>query len=454
MTTAVPVAVKATIETLAADPRTLDGGARVALLGDVEATRSWIAAREAELIGVIHRERDDVDAGAKDTIQLSQRQANVAFGEAKRRSLRAVWCAELPQLAAALETSRLGVALVDELCALADRIRPERRPTLRAAIAELVDQIQDLTPLKARGHLVAWEAALDERDGVDRSERQRRANAFRLSKNSDGTSRISGQIDPVGADELGRAIDQRVSQLWRAESLRRQNADVPPSVLTDDARRLQALLDLVRAGAASMPGVASSAQVIVLIDHETLVGRSASSQTCRLTDGTPVTPGEARRLACEAGIIPMVLGSGSLPLDVGREVRTATPAQRAALRVVHDSCGIHGCDVAFDHCQIHHIDWWRLGGRTDLANLIPLCSRHHHLVHDHRWDLVVDDQRVGRLVRRAAASPERSLAVEDDDRRPARPIRPRVCSAGMPVDVPLVGHGGDDAEGYVVPMRC
>jgi hypothetical protein len=48
---------------------------------------------------------------------------------------------------------------------------------------------------------------------------------------------------------------------------------------------------------------------------------------------------------------------------------------------------VPGCEVGFDRCTIHHIIWWRNGGRTDLHNLIPLCGRHHHLVHDCGWEL-------------------------------------------------------------------
>ena len=46
-----------------------------------------------------------------------------------------------------------------------------------------------------------------------------------------------------------------------------------------------------------------------------------------------------------------------------------------------------GCTVRFDLCKIHHILWWRHGGATDLRNLLPLCIRHHHDVHDNGWQL-------------------------------------------------------------------
>ena len=77
-------------------------------------------------------------------------------------------------------------------------------------------------------------------------------------------------------------------------------------------------------------------------------------------------------------------------LDVGRTRRLATRAQRRALRVMHPTCAIPGCQVPFDRCQPHHIHWWRHGGTTDLDNLVPLCARDHHRVHDHGWQLHLD----------------------------------------------------------------
>jgi hypothetical protein len=68
-------------------------------------------------------------------------------------------------------------------------------------------------------------------------------------------------------------------------------------------------------------------------------------------------------------------------LDLGRSTRLANRAQRRALRAAHSTCSIVGCTVPFRLCKIHHIVWWRHGGPTDLANLTPLCNRHHSAVH-------------------------------------------------------------------------
>jgi hypothetical protein len=90
-------------------------------------------------------------------------------------------------------------------------------------------------------------------------------------------------------------------------------------------------------------------------------------------------------LACDANIIPIVLGGDGRVLDVGRGRRLATGDQRRALRAMHRTCAAPDCPVRFGDCDIHHLKEWRDGGATDLVNLVPLCSNHHHLIHEGQW---------------------------------------------------------------------
>ena len=52
-----------------------------------------------------------------------------------------------------------------------------------------------------------------------------------------------------------------------------------------------------------------------------------------------------------------------------------------------------GCGVRYDHCKLHHVIWWRHGGCTDLDNLLPVCSRHHHKIHDADWKITLGPNR-------------------------------------------------------------
>jgi hypothetical protein len=127
------------------------------------------------------------------------------------------------------------------------------------------------------------------------------------------------------------------------------------------------------------------AELLVLIDFETFQSGTHEDTVCETYDGQPIPPSVVRRLACEANIIPVVLSGDGRVLDVGRARRLATADQRRALRAMHRTCATPDCPVRFGDCDIHHLQEWRDGGMTNLENLLPLCSKHHHLVHEGRW---------------------------------------------------------------------
>jgi hypothetical protein len=97
--------------------------------------------------------------------------------------------------------------------------------------------------------------------------------------------------------------------------------------------------------------------------------------------GGHIGPGEVRRLSCDAQITPIVLGAQSEPLDVGREKRCATLAQRKAVAVRDGGCAHPGCDRPPSSCEVHHIVHWVHHGETKLDNLVMLCWTHHRMVH-------------------------------------------------------------------------
>ena len=115
----------------------------------------------------------------------------------------------------------------------------------------------------------------------------------------------------------------------------------------------------------------------------------------QLGNGGRISAGEARRLACTATIIPVVLGGASQILDLGRKSRLFSPAQRQALMLRDQHCRAEGCTIPATWCEAHHLGTpWSQGGRTDLANGALLCSHHHHRAHDptYHHDILGDGQ--------------------------------------------------------------
>ena len=123
----------------------------------------------------------------------------------------------------------------------------------------------------------------------------------------------------------------------------------------------------------------TAATIVVTIDEEQLRGRLRAAG---LDTGEAVSVGEARRLACNAGIIPAVLGGRSLPLDLGLLKRLFSEAQRIAAGLVHHTCAADGCERPYSWCELHHRTPWSKGGRTDLEDAVPLCHFHHRRIHD------------------------------------------------------------------------
>ena len=95
-------------------------------------------------------------------------------------------------------------------------------------------------------------------------------------------------------------------------------------------------------------------------------------------------------LAGQADVIGVVVRNGVVlyapgELNLGRSTRLANRAQRRALRALYRCCAIPGCTTAYDRCKLHHLIWWRHGGRTDIDNLLPVCAVHHAKIHNDGW---------------------------------------------------------------------
>ena len=101
--------------------------------------------------------------------------------------------------------------------------------------------------------------------------------------------------------------------------------------------------------------------------------------------GGHISASEARRMACTAGIIPVVLGGTSQVLDVGRRRRLHSESMRVAMGVRDDGCTAVGCEAPPGHCHAHHDKPWSAGGPTNVTTGRLLCPHHHRRIHDPRF---------------------------------------------------------------------
>jgi hypothetical protein len=207
------------------------------------------------------------------------------------------------------------------------------------------------------------------------------------------------RLDPIAGAAVTGLLDEVSEELWRAD--RPDPSGVTARQQSAATRRADALVEIFQRAStnrsvatsggekppAETPRRPPQPRIFVLLDHQTLSGQVAAHVVSELLDGTPLPPATARRLACDAQIIPLVLGGSGVPLDLGRARRRPTHAQRAALIVRDRGCVFPGCDRPPSWCDAHHLLPWDAGGFTDLANLVLLCDHHHRLVHEGGWRL-------------------------------------------------------------------
>lgn len=221
----------------------------------------------------------------------------------------------------------------------------------------------------------------DETSEAEELERQRRESKIsRWVDEASGMHKTLIELDPVRDAAWWNAVEAELARIRHATP----NTKVPFTQLQIDA--------LLATATTNSGGKGVVNGVVVHIDEQTIRAGRHDATVCETVAGSPLPVATARRLACEAEVVPVVLSGDGLPLDVGRAARTATPAQRAALASIYRTCAHPDCEVSFDRCRIHHIVPWSQGGPTDLDNLLPLCelAGHHHLVHEGGWTITID----------------------------------------------------------------
>ena len=139
--------------------------------------------------------------------------------------------------------------------------------------------------------------------------------------------------------------------------------------------------------------------------------------TATLETGETLSASAVRRLACDAEVIPIVLGSHSEVLDLGRLRRLVSLALFKALAVRDMHCTFPGCRRPPIACDAHHIIAWLDGGGTGLDNLALVCRGHHTMIHNTPWEI-----RLNPVDRRPEFLPPATL---DPDRKPIRERCPR-----------------------------
>lgn len=217
------------------------------------------------------------------------------------------------------------------------------------------------------------------------ADRLRRGRALSRPVVEDGLHEYRLVLDPEGAAVFEAAIEALSAPAPCEEP---ETGVVERDLRSSDQRRADALVDLVRAAVGSMDtraGRGAKATLLVSMSWEDLrAGARAGRTLGGLDAGAVLDPTTVRRLACDAEVVPVVLGGEGEVLDLGRSVRLFTAMQVKALWLRDGGCTYPGCSTPARWSDAHHLVHWADGGTSDLTNAALLCQRHHTIVHSRR----------------------------------------------------------------------
>jgi hypothetical protein len=293
--------------------------------------------------------------------------------DAHREALVALRLAHLPVTAAAWVQGALSSGHV---AAVVANVSAERAPLYGEHEAQLTSSLAELSVADAAAVMRSWRLHVESSE--DGAEAPERPSELYMSRTLDGRRELSGHLGAEDAAVVEAAISAAQGDV---------PADGEGPMPTGAQRRAEALVDVCRWFLTNYDKAPSGArnrpQLSVIVSLSDL----AQDLPGRMADGTAVPASTISRLACDAMLHRIVMAGRSAILDYGSAVRTVSPALWAALVVRDGHCRHPGCDRPPSWCEAHHVRHFSKGGPTCLSNLVMACSRHHHLWHDHGWDL-------------------------------------------------------------------
>lgn len=255
------------------------------------------------------------------------------------------------------------------------------------AVGVLVDWAGQFDPtlLRRMGTRILDHVAPDLAEAADAAALE--AEAARAARDRHVT--VSAQTD--GRLRLSGILDAETAALFRAAIDPLSAPSGPDDTRCAGQRRHDALTDVCRLAlrTGELPETGGDpAQLVVTTSYDGLT-RQLDAGT--LDVGLRLTPEAVRRVACDAAVLPAVLGGAGQVLDVGRQRRLVTGPLRRALVLRDRGCAFPGCDRPPRWCAAHHMRHWADGGPTSLDNAVLLCGHHHRHIHQADWVVRLGD---------------------------------------------------------------
>ena len=325
--------------------------------------------------------------GYDSTRQAVHDAARLPITEVRRREAHVELLAHSPAAQQASQHGLLGADHLDviagTLAALPSQVEPEDRLLAENILLEHAPSLDARALKRAARHLLAW-LDQDGHEPVDAPAPP--VNEFHLSTTRTGHVRFTGRLGP----EDGAVLAGLLSPLAKPRP-----TEGKPDLRGVGERYGDAFAELLHltANAAAAPIDGGERPHLTLtISLDALREQLGTAQLGGPADLATLTARQARRLACDAKVLPMVLDADSHPLDVGRTKRTAPAGLRRALTWRDGGCAFPHCDRPPQWTDAHHLVHWVDGGPTSLDNMVLLCRRHHTLIHHSEWEVRIRDR--------------------------------------------------------------
>ena len=329
------------------------------------------------------------EAGARDNGAwwASVTRADFPAGRTQARLAQALdrrWTRVAAGMADGLVSPAQATVLVHVLEDLPDHLDPELRAQAETEMVTLCGQFRPCELRRLGRHLLELVApeiaeAEEAKRLEDQEQRARAKTSLRTRLIGDGLARTTIVHPELDRDRLLTYLESFTSPRKQPDAISGEEDQIPHHRLLGQA--FGALLEHL--DPTTLPAHGGDATtLLVTISVDSLRNELG---TGTILGGEPLSATTIRRLACTAGIIPVVLGGNGEILDLGRTRRLFSPAQRKALRHRDQHCRADGCTTPAPWCQAHHLKPWTHGGNTDLNNAILACNFHHHRLHDPRY---------------------------------------------------------------------
>ena len=397
--------------TVALEVPSLEGMSRADDLVVIEAMRAWGRARRevdaglATLAGIVAA-RSTLElgydglaqrSGARTTDALvsqltgtsgSEAHALTAVGSMMRDP--APWLGEVAGRVSAGELSvGAAAAIQNGLGAPSPTVAAD---DLADAAHDLLLSAASLPPEKVAQHARERRDELDEAGVLDREAALREKRFLRLTRQSDGMTRIFGLLDPESAALVTDAVDAVTSPRRGGPRFVDPSAEARAEAIVSDERTteqvaLDALVEMVRIAASADDGRIFGTRRPSVRVHVTAADLARRSGACHVEgQTTAVSVATVERIACGEGVLAIDFDGRDNALRLGRSRRTFSDAQKTALAAIWGGCAVGGCERPPSWTEAHHIDEWeRDRGTTDVSNGVLLCRHHHLLVHNNGW---------------------------------------------------------------------